>query len=184
VTSDSLDHAWVEVCIDGTRKMLDTTWNDPDNPALNDITAITQEYFLKDDLYYGHATDKENIKTRSTPTVEQENIPRGSAGGKNNGNAAPSVIEQPKGVSSVYRQYVLAPLSDGETDVVILKSADMILTFDSNMAYTMTDKRTNTVKSGKMRFAAGMTRKNLNTVESSKVYLWETDAAETQTPRN
>jgi hypothetical protein len=79
VTSDSLDHAWVEVCIDGTWKMLDTTWNDPDNPALNGNTAITQKYFLKDDLYYNHATDKENIKTRSTPAAEQENTPRGGA---------------------------------------------------------------------------------------------------------
>jgi hypothetical protein len=95
---------------------------------------------------------------------------------------APSVIEQPKGVSSAYRQYVLAPLSDGSTDFVRLESADMILAFDSNMAYTMTDKRTNTAKSGKMGFAGGMTKKNLNTVESSKVYLWETDAAGTQAP--
>jgi hypothetical protein len=94
----------------------------------------------------------------------------------------PSVIKQPKGVSSAYQQYILTPLSDERIDFVKLESADLVLVFDSDMTYTMTDKRTNTTKSGKMGFAAGMARKNIDYVESSKIYLWETDAAETRPP--
>jgi hypothetical protein len=79
VISEEMDHAWVEVYI-GKWKMLDTTWNDPDNAALNGDTTITQKYFLKDDLYYEHSNDKEVIKTRSVSDIgKPEDIPRSGA---------------------------------------------------------------------------------------------------------
>jgi hypothetical protein len=59
VSSDPMNHAWVQVFIDGEWKMLDTTWNDPQfsgypGSAPNNITVLnwdtyinlTEKYFL------------------------------------------------------------------------------------------------------------------------------------------
>ncbi|MDR1930279.1 MAG: transglutaminase-like domain-containing protein [Treponema sp.] len=72
VLSLAMNHAWLEVYVDGKWKMLDATWNDPDDEVLNGSRDSTEKYLLKEDLLYGGHYGGAPQKTRTILGGQEE----------------------------------------------------------------------------------------------------------------